>query len=251
MEIIGAGFGRTGTLSLRAALEQLGYGPCYHMEELMDNPQHAKLWTAAAHGKLGDWERLLGNYRATVDWPGAYFWRDLMEAYPDAKVLLTVRDPDRWYESARNTIFQIPMGGWRGRLRALSATALQPQSVHFFRMIRSVLIKGTFGGVDMRDKGQVIDAFHRHIEEVKRTVPADRLLVYELKEGWEPLCAFLGTDVPDTEFPHLNDSATFHTTFGKRMARVKLADAAPALGALAGATALLGVLALRRMRGTR
>lgn len=250
MEVIGAGFGRTGTLSLKAALEQLGFGPCYHMEELLDNPDHAKLWNAAARGRLGGWEKVLGGYRATVDWPGAAFWRKLTGAYPDAKVLLTVRDPERWYESVRNTIFRVPMGGWRVRLPMLVKAVLQPRTLRFFLLMRNVLHGGSFRGVDMRDKQQVIDVFNRHIEDVERSVPADRLLVYDLKQGWEPLCDFLGVDVPDTEFPHLNDAATFHTTFGRRMGRISLTDAAPTLGVLAGA-AMLGGLALRRSRASR
>lgn len=250
MEVIGAGFGRTGTLSLKAALEQLGYGPCYHMEELLDNPDHAKLWNAAARGKLGSWEKLFGAYRATVDWPGAAFWRELAAAYPHAKVLLTVRDPERWYESVRNTIFRVPMGGWRVRLPMLAKAVLQPRTLRFFRLMRSAVHGRSFQGVDMRDKQQVIDAFNRHIEEVTRAVPTDRLLVYDLKQGWEPLCAFLGVDVPDTEFPHLNDSATFHTTFGNRMRGISLPEAVPTFGVLAGA-ALLGGLILRRSRESR
>src|SRR5919199_3150253 len=105
LEVIGAGFGRTGTMSLKVALEELGFGPCYHMTEVFANPKHVKFWEAAARGEPVDWEELFRGYRSSVDWPGAAFYEELMERYPDAKVILTVRDPDRWYESALNTIY--------------------------------------------------------------------------------------------------------------------------------------------------
>src|SRR5215212_7838314 len=108
LEVIGAGFGRTGTMSLKVALEQLGYGPCYHMVELFEHPDHVERWEAAVRGEEPvDWEEVFAGYRATVDWPGAAFYKELSERYPEAKVILTVRDPDRWYESARNTIFTL------------------------------------------------------------------------------------------------------------------------------------------------
>ena len=105
LDVIGAGFGRTGTMSLKVALEELGFGPCYHMSEVFAHPEHVELWRAAAQGKEVDWEQIFGGYRATVDWPACSFYGELMEKYPDAKVILTVRDPQRWYESAYNTIY--------------------------------------------------------------------------------------------------------------------------------------------------
>jgi hypothetical protein len=107
LEVIGAGFGRTGTMSLKVALEELGFGPCYHMREVFEHPEHIELWGAAIQGKPVDWEQIFGNYRATVDWPGCTFYNELLERNPDAKVILTVRDPQRWYESAYNTIYRI------------------------------------------------------------------------------------------------------------------------------------------------
>ena len=107
MKVIGAGFGRTGTLSVKAALEELGVGPCYHMVEVFDKPGHVALWQAAAEGKSIDWEELFADYNAVVDWPACTFYQQLMQAYPEAKVLLTVRDPQSWYESTKNTIYQV------------------------------------------------------------------------------------------------------------------------------------------------
>src|SRR5215218_1360168 len=107
LEVIGAGFGRTGTMSLKATLEELGFGPCYHMREVFEHPEHIGQWRAAMRGEPVDWERILGDYRATVDWPGCTFYDELLERNPDAKVILTVRDPQRWYESACDTIYRI------------------------------------------------------------------------------------------------------------------------------------------------
>ena len=119
MKVIGAGFGRTGTMSLKEALEELGFGPCYHAIELFENPAHAGLWEAAERGEPVDWDELLGGYEATVDWPGCTFYKDLMQAYPDAKVLLNVWDPERWYESAANTIYNIRRGGTLSPMRLI------------------------------------------------------------------------------------------------------------------------------------
>ncbi len=252
MEIIGAGFGRTGTLSLKAALEELGYDPCYHMVELMDNPQHAKLWRAAYRGTLSDWEELLGGYRATVDWPGCSFWRELLDAYPDAKVVLSVRDPKRWFDSASSTIFQGPgTQGPLSRAAMFAASALRPDRLRTMLLVRDLIPKYTFGG-NVTDPDHAIDVFNRHNAEVERGVPPERLLVYEVKQGWEPLCEFLGVEVPDKPFPHVNDSGSFHTTIGARMRRQLAADAAPAAAALAGVTLLgAGLVAARRWKGSR
>jgi hypothetical protein len=194
LEVIGAGFGRTGTMSLKVALEQLGYGPCYHMVELFEHPDHVDWWEAAVRGeKSVNWDEMFAGYRATVDWPGAAFYEELSERYPEAKVVLTVRDPNRWYESARNTIFN-----FRG-------TEI-PRAP---RMAIELASQRGFDG-NFEDRGRMIEAFKRWNEEVKRSVPTRRLLVYEVKEGWGPLCDFLGAERPKGKpFPHLNDSDSF------------------------------------------
>ena len=122
LKVIGAGFGRTGTTSLKAALERLGFDRCYHMFEFMEHPEHAKYWDAASKGKPVDWNALFEGYQSTLDWPGCSYYRDLMQRYPEAKVLLTVRDSEKWYQSAQKTIFR-PPGDWRDVLRFL----LRPQ----------------------------------------------------------------------------------------------------------------------------
>ena len=197
LKIIGAGFGRTGTLSTKHALEELGFGPCYHMVELFDKPDVDTQWDAIVRGEPADWHAVFKGYPATVDWPACTFYKELMQAYPHAKVLLTVRDPETWYESVLNTIYQVS-----------HQNPEHARTVHG-GMVNRLVWQGTFDG-KIEDKEYSIAIFLRHIEEVKRHVPAEKLLVYNVKEGWEPLCAFLGVEVPAGKpFPHDNDRAKF------------------------------------------
>lgn len=205
MKVIGAGFARTGTMSLKGALEQLGFAPCYHMVEVMANPDHIPVWQAAAEGKPVDWRKLFAGYQAAVDWPPSAFYEQLMEVYPDAKVLLTVRDPERWYESVMNTIYWVRQVGNVNEVESGSQE-------RFWHMIDTLIWKGIFDG-KVEDKQYALDLFNRHNEEVKKRVPSDKLLVFEVKDGWEPLCRFLGVDVPETPFPHLNDTMSFQQRF--------------------------------------
>ncbi len=208
LKVIGAGFGRTGTLSMKVALEELGFGPCYHMTEVFEHPAHARLWDAAARGETVNWQELLKGYQATVDWPGCTFYKELMEIYPDAKVLLTVRDPEKWYESAQSTIYQT-VSGRRSPSSLLILRLFRPHILQTIGMINTLIWERTFNG-NFADKQYAIEIFNQHIEEVKKYVPPEQLLVYNVKEGWEPLCAFLGVEVPkDKPFPHPNDRASF------------------------------------------
>jgi sulfotransferase family protein len=205
MRVIGAGFGRTGTMSLKVALEQLGCGPCYHMLEVFDKPRHVELWQAAAEGRPVDWGELFAGYNSAVDWPACSFYKQLMDVYPEAKVLLTVRDPERWYESVTNTIYP----------SSREASPPPDRRAHL-HMIETLIWQGTFAG-RFEDKQHAIAVFERHNEEVKRHVPAGRLLVYEVQEGWEPLCRFLDVPVPEaTPFPRLNDTAAFQQRVQER-----------------------------------
>ncbi|MCF6521564.1 sulfotransferase family protein [Streptomyces sp. JJ36] len=198
LELIGAGFGRTGTLSMKAALERLGHGPAYHMAEILAEPRRLRDWSRVLGGAEPDWYRIFDGYRSTVDWPGAAYWRELCAAFPQAKVLLTVRDPERWYDSTRRTIhrFSRDPAGFPGE-----------EGAAFRAAVRTMVWEGTFGG-RFEDKAHAIRVFEEHNAAVQREIPADRLLVYRAGDGWEPLCAFLGTDVPDEDFPHLNDAAS-------------------------------------------
>lgn len=198
LKIIGAGFGRTGTLSLKSALEMLGFDPCCHMLEVAWRQERAALWLDAAQGRRVDWRRVLSGYKATVDWPGCAFYSQLIEAFPDAKVILTVRDPEAWYESAKNTIHQRP-----------SAQPPSPDDTVGTRMIRSVVWEGSMQGA-FDDKERAIEIFNQHNEEVRRRVPSDRLLVFEAKEGWQPLCQFLGVPQPNVPYPRLNERDVFN-----------------------------------------
>lgn len=195
LKVVGAGFGRTGTLSLKSALEELGFGPCYHMVELFHKPGALDQWIEITGGAPADWHTVFTGYQATVDWPACAFYHELMHTYPDAKVLLTVRDPEKWYESAYNTIYQ--------------ATQRNPALSPHTRLVHDLVWERTFRG-QFEDKDSAIAVFMQHIEEVKQHVPPEKLLIYDVKEGWEPLCTFLEVEVPTgTPFPHLNDRDNF------------------------------------------
>ncbi len=198
LKLIGAGFGRNGTKTLKDALEQIGYGPCYHMFEVGARPDHVKAWHDAAKGNLPDWDQIFEGFVATVDWPACNFWRQLMAHYPDAKVILSVRDPDAWAASMDKTIFDT----WR------HPVAPDHPSFELRKMTRALIMDGTFGG-NIEDKDHVLEVYRAHNEAVKREVPSDNLLVYRVSDGWVPLCEFLGAPVPDVEFPHTNTTAAF------------------------------------------
>ncbi len=211
MRVIGAGFGRTGTASLKAALETLGFGPCYHMIEVFSHPEHADFWEAAWRDEPADWDGVLGGYEATVDWPACTFYEELLERNPDAKVLLSVRDPERWYESVSSTIYnarRITHGHPFFATAASVAGLFAPNAGRTTRIINTLVWENTFHA-KFEDKEYAIGLFERHNEEVKRRVPSGKLLVYDVKQGWKPLCEFLGVKLPDEPTPHLNDSAGF------------------------------------------
>ena len=207
LKVIGAGFGRTGTTSIKAALEQLGFAQCYHMQEVIKNPSHVAIWNATMAGKPVDWDALFAGYQATVDWPACDFTQELMAKYPDAKVLLTVRDPEKWYDSCRNTIYMLYQKPSMKLIRSLL-----PPMRRFLALNQEMIWQKDFGG-RFEDRQHAIAVFNQHNEAIKRLVPAEKLLVYDVKEGWEPLCHFLGVPVPTTPFPHLNDSGTFRRMF--------------------------------------
>jgi hypothetical protein len=198
LDVIGAGFGRTGTLSLKAALERLGFGPCHHMLEVIDHPGQASLWAPVVRGEEPDWDVVYRGYRATVDWPGARYWRELTARYPRAKVILTVRDPRRWYESAAESIFRA----------AVEPPPADPALARLRRVVRAVVWDGEFGG-RFEDARYAMRVFEEHNEAVRREIPAGRLLVFEVRQGWAPLCEFLGAPAPDEPFPHHNDREAF------------------------------------------
>jgi Sulfotransferase domain len=247
VKVIGAGFGRTGTWSLKVALEELGFGPCYHMTEVFTHPEHAAFWGSAWRGEPADWEGVLGGYEATVDWPACTFYEELMERHPEAKVLLSVRDPEPWYESTRSTIYEMSMLLESSPIARLIFGLISLLVFGGFAGGRSSIVndmiwQGTFDG-RFEDKAYAIEVFERHNEEVKRRVPSERLLVYEVTEGWVPLCEFLGVPEPEESFPHLNDATLLRR--GTKAVRT-LATAVPVALALSIGAAL--VLLRRRAR---
>ena len=197
LSVIGAGFGRTGTTSVKAALEHLGFGPCYHMAEVRDHPEHVARWVDAIEGRPVDWDAHLAGYRSTLDWPACSFWAELAVHHPAAKVLLTVRDPDAWYESVMATGYKImvrlqELADERGEVEPLNLLVHRGQLLDVFP-----------------DRDRAIDLFLRHNAVVTATVPPERLLVFDVAQGWEPLCEFLGVAVPDAPFPSRNDPREF------------------------------------------
>jgi hypothetical protein len=188
LDVIGVGLGRTGTLSLKVALEILGLKPCHHMIEVWANPATIGDWLEAADGQP-NWAKIYDGFSATVDYPGCHFWRELLITYPQAKFVLTVRDPADWFESTQTTIFSPRM---RDRVGDSPAAAFLEKTVW-----------GDFGS-GINDRDYMIAAFERHSAEVRRTIPKGRLLEFEVAQGWDPLCEFLGVPVPSKPFPRLN-----------------------------------------------
>lgn len=197
MHVVGVGLGRTGTYSLKLAMNKLGLGPCHHMEEVLHNQSvQVPLWMAAVHGDA-DWEAIYKGYGSAVDWPTAGFFRELIAAYPSAKFILTVRSPESWAESFSETIYKLIAG------RDNAPSEMQA----FLDMAVSVLNKTGFP--DGLDVAGLMKAFTAHGDAVKAAIPAHQLLVYQVTEGWDPLCAFLGVPVPTDPFPRTNDRSEF------------------------------------------
>ena len=200
LEVIGPGFGRTGTNSLRRALEVLGFGPCHHMYELEEHPELLPNWEALARGEKADWDEVFAGYRAQVDWPGARFWRELCAYYPDAKVVLSVREPQGWYDSMEKTIVPHLEKCGMGNDENLNPRLL---------MNNELINRQTFDG-RISERAYAIDKYNANIAEVQAEIAPERLLTFDVRQGWEPLCAFLGVGVPDADFPNTNSSKDFN-----------------------------------------
>ena len=194
LEVIGAGFGRTGTQSMQAALELLGFAPCYHMDELNRRPEQLDTWVAALAGEPVDWQTFFADYRAAVDWPTCTFWRELLDAFPDARVVLTERDVDAWYDSVARTIAPLTEAGL--------ATAAGERHRQL-RFGNELIFERTFGG-RFAEREHARQVYADHVAAVKDAVSAPRLLVHEVGDGWDPLGAVLGRPVPDVAYPHSN-----------------------------------------------
>ncbi len=187
LRVVGAGFGRTGTHSLKLALERLRGSPCYHMVEVFKHPEHVSDWHAAALGNLPDWNKLFDGYSAAVDWPASAYWKELSEHYPEALVLLSVRDVEAWWRSTQNTIFH----------------GLDDHGDPQWRAMLNAMFESRFT-TKLHDHDTCVSAFLGNIESVKATIDPSRLLVWQASDGWEPICNALSLPVPSEPFPLTN-----------------------------------------------
>lgn len=203
LSIIGAGFGRTGTTSQQRALDELGLGPCYHFDEVLKNPGHDQLWLDIVNGKPIDSDAVFGDYRATVDWPGCHYWKELLAQNPEAKVLLSTRDFESWYDSATKTIYRSMIADYSDQSRDI---------IKALDMSRIMILEDTFQG-RFEDTEFARSIYEQHHENVIRSVDPDQLLVYQVSEGWDPLCTFFDRPIPDEPFPKANTLADYLENF--------------------------------------
>ena len=197
LAVFSAGFGRTGTMSLKLALEEIGFGPCHHMEEVAQNGEiQIPLWNEAFAGRP-DFEAIYRGYGAAVDWPTAAFWREVAEAYPEAKIILSTRSAESWCASFSQTILTILSNpdSWEDPVRP------------WLEMVTDVVVKRSLGG--RTDPDGLMEAFEAHEAAVKAAIPPEKLLVFDVRQGWEPLCAFLDRPVPVSSFPRTNSKDEF------------------------------------------
>lgn len=211
IKIIGAGFPRTGTNSLKRSLEMLGYEKTYHFKDLMNVPTNLPYWQELQATGNMKWDEIYDGYQASVDFPCYPWYKEHMARYPDAKVIMTVRSFESWYESMRKTIYvsgpQTPIA----KISLLSKMLFSARLRNLFKCIKFVknfLFNIQFEG-KFDDKEFVRSVWEKHIAEVKAHVPSDKLLVFEVKDGWKPLCEFLGVPEPPEPLPHLNKKENF------------------------------------------
>ncbi len=201
LQVVGAGYGRTGTHSLKLGLEKLLGTPCYHMIEVFKHPEHVPAWQSAADGEMPDWDMLFEGYSAAVDWPASAYWKELSEAYPDALVLLSVRDPEAWWRSTQATIFNqidsMPGSEWRTMVNTMFENRFT---------------------TSLHDHDICVGKFLKHNEEVRKTINPKRLLEWEASQGWEPICAALGIPVPNEPFPRTNTTEEWAARNAKEQA---------------------------------
>jgi len=191
LTVFGVGLGRTGTDSLKKALEILGFGPCYHMFEVLADQKRVDQWVSLSQGETPDWDNIFDGYHSSVDWPAAHYWREIAAHFPDAKIVLSVRDPEHWFKSMSNTILPVLSSG------------TDPNSLG-----NQLFVPQVFEG-NIEDRNHIIEIFNRHNASVQAAFGPERLLTFELGAGWAPLCAFLGVDVPDVPYPSGNSTDEF------------------------------------------
>lgn len=196
LKVIGAGLGRTGTNSFRLAMNMLGFDKCHHMFEVRENPDQAHVFLAASRGEEVNWDTLFNGFQSTCDWPSCHFWRELSTHYPEAKIVLTLRDAESWYNSMNQTIFQ--------HMREMMNGPINPIG----EMVAEVVYRQAFNG-NIDDKDHAIDVYERHNQSVREAIPPERLLEFKPSDGWEPLCKFLGVAVPNSPYPKTNSTEEF------------------------------------------
>lgn len=200
MQVVGAGLGRTGTTSLKTAVELLLEGPCYHGSDLLQRQQDLPVWADAVQGEQVVWDSLFDGFVGCVDWPGAAVWQEMADAYPDAIVVLSTRDPEKWWQSCQETAFKILQHRER----------FDPDNP--WRVLWDVILEETFT-TEIDDRDAAMAAYERHNAEVRATAPPDRFLEWRVEDGWEPLCEALEVPVPDVPFPNLNDRESYVRSF--------------------------------------
>lgn len=213
IKVIGAGFPRTGTNSLKRSLEMLGVSKCYHMKELLTHPDQLPLWLQLENTGSTDWDTLYNGFQGSVDFPCYPFYRQHLERYPDAKVILTIRDVDAWYKSVKSTIWTAGpqnLGQKLAMMGRMLTDSRVRKVIGCIKFVKRMIWQREFQG-RFEDEAYAKEVFHKHIEEVKANVPADQLLVYDVREGWGPLCQFLGVPEPSEPLPHLNKRENFKT----------------------------------------
>jgi hypothetical protein len=219
IKIIGAGFPRTGTTTLKRSLETLGFSHVYHMKELLVNPHKLYLWKTLSETGDTDWETLYDGYDATVDFPGYPWYKEHMKKYPDARVILTVRDFESWYKSVDSTVFRAGPQTPGEKIKMMGKLLTSGRARNVVKCIK--FFKKTFFANELQgqfeDKEYAKSVWEKHIAEVKATVPADKLLVYDVRDGWGPLCKFLGVEEPKDPLPHLNKKENFKEMLPKLM----------------------------------
>jgi len=212
IKIIGAGFPRTGTMTLKTALEILGFNKTYHYKDLIADSKKLRFWLELENTGQTDFDALFKGFEATVDFPGYPYYKILLKKYPDAKVILTKRDFEKWYESTYKTIWKSARKPIIDRLKLFIRKLFNKNLRAIFKCIkfmRRVYLKDQFNN-NFSSKAHAKNIFFKHIEEVITYVPKKQLLVYDVSEGWEPLCHFLEIPIPNQAFPHLNKKEHFH-----------------------------------------
>lgn len=219
LKIIGAGGPRTGTASLKDALEILGFGKCYHMQYLFNHPDEVQYWHQLYDTGSVDFETMFDGFQSTVDFPGCFVYKELLNKYPDAKVILNVRDPEKWYESALNTVYSVTpqtIGQKLNLMKKMILSSRFRKLAKSFMLVRKYLWDGQYRG-QFKDKDLAIQIYNDFNEEVKKHVPDEQLLIYRITDGWEPLCKFLNVPVPDKDFPNKNKRKEFKEQISKMM----------------------------------